>query len=28
VSNSYRARNDDDDLLEELDGRPGWSKYR
>lgn len=28
VSNSYRAKNDDDDLLEELDGRPGWSKYR
>ncbi|WP_082066413.1 ImmA/IrrE family metallo-endopeptidase [Pseudomonas oryzihabitans] len=28
VSSSYRARNDDDDLLEELDGRPGWSKYR
>ena len=28
VSNGYRARHDDDDMLEELDGRPGWSKYR
>ncbi len=28
VSNDYRANHDDDDLLEELDGRPGWSKYR
>lgn len=28
VSNGNRARHDDDDLLEELDGRPGWSKYR
>lgn len=28
VSNSYRAKHHDDDLLEELDGRPGWSKYR
>jgi hypothetical protein len=28
VSNVYRAKHDDEDLLEELDGRPGWSKYR
>lgn len=28
VSNGYQARHDDDDMLEELDGRPGWSKYR
>lgn len=28
VSIGYRARHDDDDLLDELDGRPGWSKYR
>lgn len=28
VSNSHRANHDEDDLLEELDGRPGWSKYR
>lgn len=28
VSNDYRANHDDDDLLEELDGRPSWSKYR
>jgi hypothetical protein len=28
VSNGYRANHDDDGLLEELDGRPGWSKYR
>ncbi|WLH15459.1 peptidase [Pseudomonas hefeiensis] len=28
VSSGYRERNDDNDLLEELDGKPGWSKYR
>ncbi|HCH7658955.1 TPA: ImmA/IrrE family metallo-endopeptidase [Pseudomonas aeruginosa] len=28
VSNGYGAKHHDDDLLEELDGRPGWSKYR
>jgi len=28
VANGYRAKHDDEDLLEELDGRPGWSKYR
>jgi len=27
MSNGYRAKYDDDDLLEELDGRPDWSKY-
>lgn len=28
VSSGYRAKHDDEDLLEELDGCPGWSKYR
>ncbi|MCD7042534.1 ImmA/IrrE family metallo-endopeptidase [Pseudomonas sp. MAFF 311095] len=28
VSSGYRAVHDDDGFLEELDGRPGWSKYR
>lgn len=28
LSNGYQAKHDDDDLLEELDGRPGWSRYR
>ncbi|AZD61042.1 protein of unknown function DUF955 [Pseudomonas chlororaphis subsp. aurantiaca] len=28
ASKGYRANHNDDGLLEELDGRPGWSKYR
>ncbi|WPN48376.1 hypothetical protein [Pseudomonas sp. P8_241] len=28
VPNGYRNNRDDDDLLEELDGYPGWSKPR
>lgn len=28
VSNGYRSNHDGEGLLEELDGRPGWSKYR